>query len=448
MALTSEFAEALVDLAHKELPREVQREASRSLLNVIGAAIRASRTDCCSALLRAWSEAASDPSSQSARVLGRAGGAPDRVAALVNAANAHYDDFDDTHLQTVIHPGATSMAAALSIGELTRSDGPAVLRAFSLGIEAQLRVGIAMSPSHYEGGWHITGTCGPIGAAAAGAVLLGLSGNGLERALGLAATASVGHRESFGSMLKPVQVGLAAAHGVESARLAEAGAGSTSELLDGPGGYFDALAENFRPGDVLDGIGTTWHLLDNTYKPYPCGIVTHPALDAAIALAHACNRGAEEILSIDVDCHPLVIELTGNPAPATGLEGRFSTAHGVAAALLRGRAGPAEYTDESVGDPAVAALRDRVTLTPNHARARDSAAITLTYQGGKRTRHEVTHARGSLLRPLTDDELAEKFMDGAFPVLGNRAEQLLQAILDMGEGGSLTRVLALATPSI
>jgi 2-methylcitrate dehydratase PrpD len=439
VSLTDDLAERIGALASEPLPSDVQHEATRSLLNVVGTALRASH----SAAARILTAATVDTPG-TAVILGRPERRAPRAAAMINGTSAHFDDYDDTHLATVIHPGATSMAAALA----TRpKSGSALLRAFALGVEVQLRVGLAMTPSHYDRGWHITGTCGSIGAAVTGGVALGESPATLAEAIALAATATAGHRESFGTMLKPVQVGLAAAHGVEAALLAAQGHRLDTEALDGKGRFFEALSSQWSTDETVTTLGRDWHLLNNTYKPYPCGIVTHPALDAAIAIH---ERGdlprPTAIREVRLTCHPLVPELTGQRAPRTGLEARFSTVHGVAMALLTGRAGPEQY-DTLVNDPEIIRLRDLVQMHADPNCARDSATLIVEYSDGRSAEHHVAHARGSLSRPLTDAELRHKFLTGAEPILGNAAEELADNLLNLELVEDVDDLVRLAVPS-
>lgn len=439
MSLTDDLAEKIAALAAEPLPSEVQQEATRSLLNVVGTALRASN----SAAARILTAATVDTPGTSV-ILGRPERRAPRAAAMINATNAHFDDYDDTHLASVIHPGATSMAAVLA----TRPQrGSALLRAFALGIEVQLRVGLAMTPAHYDRGWHITGTCGSIGAAVTGGLALGQDPATLAEAIALAATATAGHRESFGTMLKPVQVGLAAAHGVESALLAAKGHRLDTEALEGKGRFFEALSSQWSTDETVTTLGQDWHLLNNTYKPYPCGIVTHPALDAAIAIHERGDLpGPTAIRQVRLTCHALVPELTGTRAPRTGLEARFSTVHGVAMALLTGRAGPEEY-DTLVNDPDIIRLRDLVQMHADPHCARDSATLVVEYSDGRSAEHHVVHARGSLSRPLTDAELRDKFLTGAEPILGNAAEKLADNILNLELVEDLDDLVRLAVPS-
>jgi 2-methylcitrate dehydratase PrpD len=282
-----------------------------------------------------------------------------------------------------------------------------------------------MSPSHYDAGWHITGTVGPLGAAMAAAMLMGLDAETTGRAIGIASSMTIGHREGFGTMNKPLHPGKAAANGLVAATVAAHGLTASPSALDGPRGYFRVLAPELDPAKLLDGWGKRWELLDNTYKPYPCGIVSHPAIEAAEALHEAI--GDRDVARVDVRCHPLVVELTGNPDPADGLAARFSTIHGVACGVLDGPVGLNSYDDAHVRSAPVIAMRSKVQLVPDPEVARAAAYLTATLADGSTVNRTVQNARGSLEVPLSDDQLDRKVLDLAERTLPGREKEIVDA---------------------
>lgn len=400
----------------------VRAEAVRSLLNVVGTAIGAAataETDIVAAGMRRTGAPGEVP------VPGRADTFDPPSAALVTGFAAHLDDFDDTHLATVVHPGAATLGAALGASWLQDRTGDELLRAFAVGIELQLRVAVAMSPSHYDAGWHITGTVGPLGAAMAAAMLMGLDAETTGHALGVASSMTIGHRDGFGTMNKPLHPGKAAANGLVAATVAARGLTAAPSALDGPRGYFAVLAPELDLAKLLDDWGQRWELLDNTYKPYPCGIVSHPAIEAAEALHQAV--GGREVESVEVRCHPLVVELTGNPDPADGLAARFSTVHGVACGVLDGPVDLKSYEDAHVRSAAVVAMRAKIRLTPDPQVARAAAYLTATLADGSTETRSVENARGSLEVPLTDDQLDGKVLSLVERTLPGREKEIVEA---------------------
>lgn len=418
--LTDLAAQALAVADRVEGP--VRDQAVRGLLNVVGTTIGAATTAETN-VVAAGMQRAGAPGK--VPVPGRADSFDPPSAALLTGFAAHLDDFDDTHLATVVHPGAATLGAALGASWLTDRTGDELLRAFAVGIELQLRVAVAMSPSHYDAGWHITGTVGPLGAAMAAAMLIGLDAETTGRAIGVASSMTIGHREGFGTMNKPLHPGKAAANGLVAAVVAARGLTASPSALDGPRGYFRVLAPELDVAALLDGWGERWELLDNTYKPYPCGIVSHPAIEAAEALHQAV--GGREVESVEVRCHPLVVELTGNPDPHDGLAARFSTIHGVACGVLDGPVDLTSYDDGHVRSAPVIEMRSKVRLLPDVEIPRATAHLTaILTDGGTETR-SVQNARGSLEMPLTDDQLDRKVLALVERTLPGREKEIVDA---------------------
>jgi 2-methylcitrate dehydratase PrpD len=420
-ATSSRFCAQLLAAAASPLPPAVADAARRSLFNVLGTAIGAADTPAVTALLTA---ARQRGATGDVVVPGRNDTVDAYWGALLAGTAAHFDDYDDTHLATVIHPGAAILATLLSLRPELDLPGSTYLTAFALGCEAQLRIGNAVSPNHYDRGWHITGTCGVFGAAVAAAVLLGFDETRTEHALGLVSTMVLGHREGFGSMTKPFHPGKAAANGVLAARLAAAGLTSG----DDPLGVLPVFADTVDTAELFGSWDEDWELERNTFKPYPCGIVAHPVIDAAVGVSGLVGDPTT-ITSVRIACHPLVPELMGRRQPGDGLQARFSAYHAGAVGLLDGRVGLPQFADVRVVAPDVARLRDLITLVPSDDCARDEARIEVLRDGGPPIELLVPHARGSLARPLTEDELFDKVKRLVRPVLGEgAAETVLAAV--------------------
>lgn len=440
--VTQALAAAIAAFRLDDLPPAVAHEAKRTLFNVLAVAVGASRNPGVDIILRAAREAGGTPV---APIVGRAERADAHFAALANGFAGHVDDYDDTHLQTVIHPGASIAATVLALAPSTAPSGSAALRAFVLGCEIQLRIGVAISPEHYDDGWHITGTCGVIGAAVAAAGLLGLDAERIAVAIGIAAATTVGQREAFGRMTKAFHAGKAAANGIAAARLAARGLGAPADALEASGGFADALAHAHRIGALAVDLHHDLELAKNTYKPYPCGIVAHPSIDAAVALAERAGANAP-VEEVTARVHPLVPELMGNLTPADGLQARFSAVHGIAMGLRDARVGLAQYADDVVTAADVVALRARVRLVPDAGLGRDEARLSVRLADGTVLEEHVAHARGSLERPLTDKELFAKAEALVAPILPGRTTALRTAVSDLAGAPDLGTLIAAVTP--
>lgn len=405
---TTELADAILELAERDLPEGARVAAERTLFNIIAVANGAARTEGVQRLARSVASLVGVPVSPSPLTPAIAA---EVDAALITGFAAHYDDYDDTHLATVIHPAAACLGAAWAVGRGSAVDGRTLLSAFALGCEVQLRLGNVVSPEHYDRGWHITGTCGVLGATVTAALLAGLGRDELAAALTLATVQTLGHREAFGTELKPFHAGQAAANAVTAATDAPDAVSWLSDV-DALPHLLSALApDTADPGRLLASWGSTWELESNAMKPYPCGIVAHPGIDAGIAVhAMLADRGipVSSILEVRYRCHPLVPELMGRLSPGTGLEARFSAVHGVAAGLIHGTVGLHEFSASSALDPEVVQLRSMIVMESDVTLDRDQAELVVTIDGRETLVERVEHARGSLARPMTDAELVLK----------------------------------------
>lgn len=420
----------------------VEREAHRTLLNWVGCAVGAAQHPTLAAALAAVQDLA--PAAQ-ATILGRGERVDMASAALLNGISSHTFDFDDTHLKTIIHPAGPVASAALALAEHHGGTGRQLIDALVLGIDVSCRVGNMIYPDHYDRGWHITGTTGMLGAAAACARLLGLDAARTTMALGIAASQPIGVREQFGSMTKPFHPGGAARAGLMAALMARHGYTSSVRAIEAPRGLAQTYSAKCDWSEITSELGQRFEISFNSYKPFACGIVIHPSIDGCVQLRNLHRLTAADIVTIELKVHPLVLELTGRKAPRTGLEAKFSVYHACAAGILFGQAGEAEFEDEIVARPDVTALRDRIHATADPAIDEAAADLTVTCTDGRTLHLFVPHAIGSLERPMGDAELTRKFHGLVDPVLGMpRAERLIALCLQLGDAPDLRELTAAA----
>jgi len=421
----------------------VEREAHRTFYNWLGCAIGAARHEAADAAIAAV--ALLQPSAQ-ATVLGRSAQVDMASAALVNGITSHTFDFDDTHLKTIIHPAGPVASAVLALAEHRGLPGRDVLDALVLGIDVACRIGNTMYPDHYDRGWHITGSTGTLGAAAGCARLLKLDEVQTAMALGIAASQPVGLREQFGTMTKPFHPGGAARAGLMSALLASRGFTASPRALEAPRGFVQVVSDKRAWNEVTDELGERFEISFNTYKPFACGIVIHPSIDACCQLK-AQGVQPEQVERIELRVHSLVLELTGKKEPKDGLQGKFSVYHGCAAGLIFGRAGEAEFADDVVTDPRVVALRNKVQATVDDSIDEAAVHVTAHLKDGRRVQVHVEHAIGSLQNPLTDAQLEAKFTQLVDPVLGAvRSQEITKACRQLGGMADVRRLTALCRP--
>jgi len=443
--VTRPLARWIVDYSAAALPEPVKREGVRTVVNWLGCAIGGSPHET---LDRALDAVKLFSGPEQATVIGRGNRVDALHGALLNGISSHVLDYDDTHLKTIIHPAGPVASAAFAVAETMPISGADLLTAIVLGMEVECRIGNSVYPDHYDRGWHITGTAGVFGAAAAVGRLLKLDAERMTWALGIAATQSSGLREMFGTMCKSFHPGRAAQNGAFAAFLARSGFDSSIRAIEAPRGFANVLSTKQDYSEILDGLGERWETELNTYKPFACGIVIHPTIDGCQQIREELGAAVSEIEKVELTTHPLVLELTGKTAPKTGLEGKFSVYHAAATALLRGDGSPAAFTDEVVSNPAIVALRGHVEATADKAMPEESVRIAVTLKDGQRIERYVRHAIGSVARPLSDAQLEAKFRGSSVPVLGGGAtDAVLNLAWQLPALSSIGELIAKTVPA-
>jgi 2-methylcitrate dehydratase PrpD len=409
-----------------DLPAPVLAMAGRSLLNMLATAIAGCDDPAiaaCRAVLAQFSGAGV------ATVFGRGDRLDLPTAAFLNAAAANVFDFDDTHIPTIIHPTAPVAPVVLALAQAGRVSGRDLLAALAIGMEVECRLGVALSPGHYARGWHITATCGVFGAAAGAGRLLGLSQERMLWALAIAAGQSAGMVELLGTHAKSVAVGNAARNGLLAAMMAGAGVSGPPAPLDGALGFLRLYGEPAAPGLLAEGLGSRWEILNNTFKPWPCGVVLNAVVDACLAVRAEPGLAPAAFAAVTVEGNRLLVERTDRPAVSTGRLSQVSAQHAAAVTLLRGAPGLDAFADAAVRDPAVAALRSRVAVRVADDLPLGAARVTVTLPDGHAIGRTVTAAKGSLDAPLSAADIEAKFHRLAAPRLSEaRRTALVEAV--------------------
>ena len=384
-------------------------EAKRSILNFFATALGSAYDPAVDIALRVLSPFSGPATSA---IIGR----PERLdamgAAFVNAISANLLDFDDTHLDTIIHPAAPVAAPVLALAQARGFPGRDVLTAFILGVEVECRVGNAVSPGHYARGWHITSTCGVFGAAAACARLLGLPADRISNAIGIAASQSAGIVENLPSAAKNVSVGNAARNGLFAALLAAEGYSASPRAIEGPLGWARAMGDEPDLARLTGGLGKTWEIAKNTYKPYPAGIVFHAVIDACFALRERLGPRIADIASVTVQGSALLLARGDRPV-RNERDARVSIHHCAACALLLGTAGVTEFSEATVFRPELVALRQNVRAELDGSLPDGAARVVIQLTSGETLKEIVMAAKGSLADPLSDRDIEAKLRDCA-----------------------------------
>ncbi len=437
---TRALADWIVSQRLDDIPPDVRHEALRAIVNIVGCALGGIRHPAVDITMKALGPF-SGPAT--ARPLGRGERMDPLLASLVNGISSHVYDYDDTTPGNYSHPSSPVASALFAYASANRVSGRDFVHAFILGFEAESRIGNAVYPAHYDAGWHITGTAGVFGAAAAIGRLIGLSTQQMVWAIGLAATQAAGLREMFGSMGKAFHPGRSAQNGYVAALLARDGFTSGERSLEGPRGFAAVQAAAYDLSKITTGLGDDWDLRVNTYKPFPCGIVNHPTIDGCIQVHDEHQVAPEQIVAVRLRVAPLVLDLCNQQNITKGLQGKFSVYHGAAVGLVRGKAGLQEYTDETVNDPPVKRVRERATATGDPSITEDQAYIEVELSDGRRLTKFVEASLGNLKRPLSDAQLDAKFRDQAVLALpaaqADRVLGLCWKIDQLDDAGEIVR---------
>jgi 2-methylcitrate dehydratase PrpD len=434
VTLTKILCTRLANAKFSDLSVAAKHQARRGLLDWIGCALAGSGHKTISTLLEVLQEVSGRPQ---ATVLGRRLRLGLRDAPLANGQMGHVLDFDDTHMGgVVLHASSPILAALFALAERRPVSGADFMLAYAVGFEAGVRTGWS-APGHHKGGWHLTGTLGTIAAGVAGGKLLKLDPQRLTYAMGIAATQAAGMQQNRGTMCKSFHAGKSAANGVLAALLAERGFDSTQEIIEGKKGFSRIYSDVAAPEQLNARLEQGWLIETNGHKPYACGVVLHPLIDAVIAIRNRDRIDPASVSQISLRVHPFVLSITDVVDPSTGLQSKFSTLHSAAVALVDGAAGIAQYSDERARDPLVAALRGKVKAVADETLGKDEAYATVVTRN---TRHEVhiPHATGTAENPMSDLAIEAKYLANATPVIGperaERARDLVWALdkqLDM-----------------
>jgi 2-methylcitrate dehydratase PrpD len=402
---TLQLVKNCLNIRFEDIPPEVVSHAKLCLLNWASVAIGGSRHRAVEILLDLSNDLGVSPQ---VSLLGRTEKKDLLWAALINGTSSHVHDFDDTHLETLNHPGSVIAPVCFALAEKHGLCGRELLRAFVVGMEADMRIGNAVSPGHYDAGWHITSTAGVFGGAIAAGILLGLDSDAMVFAMGIAATQASGLLEMLGTETKLLHAGKAAQNGLLAALLAGRGIDSSLRAIESPRGFAAVFAPESDLTKVNGGWGRDWELLKVAFKPYPCGIVLHPVIDACLALR--TETRPEDIERIELFVSPHVLILTGKENPRSGLEAKYSVRHVAALAYHFGEASVPQFTDEGLFAPEVQRLSTRIVpLVENNIRD-DEVRVRLTEVGGAIHVVHIEHATGSKDNPMTEAGLTTKFM--------------------------------------
>lgn len=428
--LTHILAAFAVDTDARRVEPGVRHAVRRAVLDSVGVTIAGTRHAAARSVVDfvRWLDAdrrEGAPRNGGATIVGSTFRADPMNAALSNAVMAHVLDWDDTLLPMRLHQSATLLPALLAVGERRGWTGADLIPAFAVGFEVQARLAAAVTPEMQERGWHGTGIIGGVGVAASLGRLLGLDATTTAHAIGIAATGGAGLVATFGSMSKALNLGRAAALGVQSALLAERGFTSHPDIV-GTGGFLRMYDSEPRLQELVDELGRRWAVLDNGFKPYPCGVVAHAAIDGVRELRTAVGEPVPANLRLAVSRE--TVRLMGTAEPTNGLEAKFSVRYAAAVAWVEGELLPDAFEDSSVADPRYRDAMARVDVDGRPELGQDESIVEMETQRGEQRSVHVEHARGTVGRPMSDEDLAEKFRAACRIGMNPHADRLIAAV--------------------
>jgi len=457
--LTAHTAEFVVNLKFADIPAESLELGKKSILDGLGLALSGSKAETWK-LIQEYLKPFGFPPRGGAAVLGSAVRLPARFAAFANGVAIHVDDYDDTQLAVgkdrvyglLTHPTVCVLPAALATAEVEGRSGRDLLVAYHGGVEVECKIAEAISPRHYEDGFHSTGTCGVFGGTAACAKLKGLDAVHTARAFGVAASHAAGLRENFGTMMKPFHAGHAAESGVVSADFAAIGWTAAEQILEADRGFFHAYGGTYDPAAIVDRLGHPWTLQNPgvSIKPFPSGSLTHPGMTELLRLIHANSIQAADVEHVEVGTNHNMPNALIHHHPTTGLQGKFSMEFCMAILLLDGKADQTKYTDAVVNRDDVRKMIERVRfyVDPEAEKAgydKMTTILKITLKDGRTISGRADFGKGSPNDPMSYDEVAEKFRGCAafaeWP--GPKANQVIDMVRKLEDVSDVRTLTAL-----
>lgn len=457
--LTREVASFVVDTGFAELPQELLDLSSKSMLDGLGLALSGSVAES-GRLVQEY--LLGQGLRGNTTVLGTSLRMLERFSAFANGVAMHADDYDDTQLAVgpdrvyglLTHPTAPCLPAALAIAENGDLSGRDLILAYNIGVEVEAKIAEAMSPRHYQHGFHTTATCGVFASAAAVAKLYELDIETTLRALAIAGSQAAGLRENFGTMTKPFHAGRAAEAGVVAADFARAGWTATDKILESPRGFFQAHGGGYSLDALQAKLGNPWTFIEPgiSIKPNPSGSLTHPGMTKMLELILKYDIKAKDVSSVDVGTNHNMPNALIHHRPTDELQAKFSMEFCMAILLLERRGALPEFTDEVVNRADVQELISRVNFS-EHAEAeaagydKMTTIIDINLHDGRTISGRADFGKGSPTNPMSYDEVADKFRGCAefadWP--DNRTEaviDMIRALEDVASVRELTTLLS------
>src|SRR5258706_4623177 len=420
--LTAYVAQFIAKTNYSDVSPETLELGKKSILDGLGLALSGSKAETAGLIQQYVGSFGFHPGGAS--VLGSATKLPARFAAFANGVAIHVDDFDDTQLATakdrvyglLVHPTVCVLPAALATAELAGKSGRDLLLAYQLGVEVECKIAEAISPRHYQDGFHSTGTCGVVGGTSACARLKGFDVEKTVRALAIAASHAAGLRENFGTMMKPFQAGHATESGVVAADFAALGWTGAEQILEAQRGFFHAYGGGYDPNAIVDRLGKPWTFQTPgvSIKPFPSGSLTHPGMTELLRLVRLNSIHATDVDRVEVGTSRNMPNTLIHHHPTNALQAKFSMEFCMAIILVDGTADLTKFTDAVVNRPDVQAMVNRVRFYADPEAEKEgydkmTTIIKITLKDGRIIKGRADFGKGSPADPMSYDDVAAKF---------------------------------------
>jgi 2-methylcitrate dehydratase PrpD len=424
MDVTARLAKFVINLNYESIPRKALDTAKLAVRDCLGVALAGSREEDAKILAEVVRQ---ENAREETSVIGQGFSTSALNAALANGTAAHALDFD--HSFTIMgQPTAPIIPAIFALGESLAASGRQIIEAYVAGFEVTGKLVHSLRDSPHDG-WHAPSTLGSFGATAGCGKLLGLDVMQMEMALGITASMASGIVANFGTMTKPLHVGLGARNGVLAAKLAAGGYTANAKAIEGGFGFYQVLHQG-APIDErsIEELGQSYALLSDglRIKPYPCGGLTHQVIDSVLEFRAKHELTAEMIERVDVDVVQHTFDRIVFRVPQTGIQGKFSMPYLVARAIIDGKIGLDIFTESAVRNQNVLTLAERVHMNLDpHLKKTDAAGrpcrVTIRLKNGHTFCREAQHAKGGPEFPMTEADLRAKFTECAREAIDERS---------------------------
>jgi 2-methylcitrate dehydratase PrpD len=424
-------------LSKKTISEPLKAKAITHIIDGLAVMLAGSRTECAKKLA---TYALEEPRQLTSTLIGFRNKTSPTLAALVNGASGHADDYDDTQLVSspdriyglLTHPTVPVLAAALAVGDQISCSGSELVEAFITGFEVECKMAEAINPKHYRRGFHTTATIGAFGSFAAAGTLMGLGERELRCGIGITASLASGIRVNFGTMTKPLHAGRAAMNGVTAMTLAKMGFTADQNALDGQWGFFQVLGDGHDEDKIMGKMGNPYSIVDPgaTLKMYPCGCLGQPSMDALLEMVKEYDIAPDNVKEVRLRAGPNILEPLRYQSPVNELEAKFSLQFGLSSILLMGKAGLLEYSDEFVNSPRVQEMMRRVRTIHDPEIARMGtekmrSVVEVELNDGRVVRRVAEDARGTPEKPLHEEDVYRKFMECSSFAMGEEESRTI-----------------------